>query len=202
MTYKFTMDFSIDGSTQKNITHILSTRGLPKSVLEIGVFEGKTTFWTAETLDRFYHDYTYYAIDPHSTSSDIDWIELTDVKSNFLHNLQSYGGDSIRYVNKTSTQALAEFIWSNTVFDFIYVDGDHRASQVLTDLSLSWECLSVGGVILCDDATDWKFTDRNGVSSAQMSPRMAIETFIMCNWDRLQIVKLPDSSQTAFVKIA
>lgn len=202
MTYKFTMDFSIDGSTQKNITHILTKLGLPKTILEIGVFEGKTTFWMADTLDRFYYDYTYYAVDPHSTSSDIDWIELTDVKNNFIHNLQSYSGDTVRYINKTSTQALAGFIWSNILFDFIYVDGDHRASQVLTDLSLSWECLSVGGVILCDDATDWKFTDSNGVSSAQMSPRMAIEAFIMCNWDKLQIVKLPDSSQTAFVKIA
>ncbi len=202
MTYKFTMDFSIDGSTQKNVTHIITKLGLPKSILEIGVFEGKTTFWIAETLDRFYHDYTYYAVDPHSTSSDIDWVELTDVKSNFVHNLSSYTGNSVHYVNKTSTQALVDFCTRGVEFDFVYVDGDHRAAQVLADLVLSWECLTVGGVILCDDATDWKFTDTNGSSSAQMSPRMAIETFVMCNWDRLHIIKLPDSSQTAFVKIA
>jgi hypothetical protein len=35
-----------------------------------------------------------------------------------------------------------------------------------------------------------------------MSPRMAIEMFIACNWEKLEPIELPHSGQTAFMKIA
>ena len=201
MKYKFTMNFSADGCTQRNIEYIISRFGLPNSILELGVYEGGTTFWLSEVLDRFSHDYVYYAVDPHFGSVDLGDADFNSVKANFLSNLKTYGKDTVKYLPVTSTEALVQFKTSGTYFDLVYVDGDHRASQVLTDLVLSWECIRPGGVILCDDATEWKFTDSNQSSPAQMSPRMAIETFIMCNWDRLNIIKLPDSAQTAFVKM-
>jgi predicted O-methyltransferase YrrM len=195
------MNFSADGCTQRNIEHIISILGLPKVILELGVYEGNTTFWMAELLNRFFHEYTYYAVDPHEGSVDLSSADFNIIRDNFVYNLNAYGKDNIKYLSTTSTDALIQFKNAGTYFDLVYVDGDHRASQVLTDLVLSWECIRPGGVILCDDANDWKFTDSNNSSPAQMSPRMAIETFIMCNWDRLKIIKLPDSAQTAFIKV-
>lgn len=201
MTYKYTMNFSADGCTQRNIEHIISRFGLPNTILELGVYEGNTTFWMAELLNRFSHKYSYYAVDPHEGSTDLSSADFNTIRDNFRHNLSAYGRDNVQYLPTTSTEALISFKTAGTYFDLVYVDGDHRAAQVLTDLVLSWECVRPGGVILCDDATEWKFTDSNNSSPAQMSPRMAIETFIMCNWDRLSIIKLPDSAQTAFIKV-
>lgn len=82
----------------------------------------------------------------------------------------------------------------------IYIDGDHRASQVLIDIVLSWQLLNIGGMILCDDSTDWKYEDEKGYAPAQMSPRMAIESFINCNWDKIKVIRMPNASQTAFIK--
>lgn len=201
MTYKFTTDFSYCSGTRTNIAYIIEKFGLPSSILEIGVYEGHTTFWLAELLDKFNYEYSYFAVDPHEGSRDLTDVDFEVIRSNFVHNLKEYNSSNVKYIKKYSSTAIVDLAYDNVKFDFIYVDGDHRASQVLTDLVLSWECTRPGGVILCDDATEWKFTDANNSSPAQMSPRMAIETFIMCNWDRLSIIKLPDSAQTAFIRV-
>lgn len=201
MTYRFSINFSADGYSRRNIEHILSKCGLPRTIVEIGIFEGNTTFWLADALTRFGHAFTMYAIDPHEGSEDLADTDFNLIHNNFVHNLSTYSGTGVTYLRDYSTSALTSLISSGFKADFVYVDGDHRASQVLTDLVLSWELLDIGGVILCDDATDWKYTDPNGTSAAQLSPRMAIEVFIQCNWHKLEIIRLPDSSQTAFRKL-
>jgi hypothetical protein len=45
------------------------------------------------------------------------------------------------------------------------------------------------------------FEDSNGFAAPHMSPRMAVESFLQCNWNKIKIVKLPNSSQTALLKI-
>lgn len=45
------------------------------------------------------------------------------------------------------------------------------------------------------------YKDSNGTQSAQMSPRLAVETFIQCNWHKLNVLSIPDGAQTAFIKI-
>ena len=109
---------------------------------------------------------------------------------------------NITYIPKHSTDGLIELINDNVQAELIYIDGDHKASEVLADLVLSWKLLRVGGVILCDDTTTWRYTDKNGTQSAQMSVRMAVEMFIQCNWQKLNILSLPDGTPTAFIKTA
>lgn len=201
MSYKFTVNFSANGCTYRNIEHILTRFGLPDTIVEIGVYEGGTTFWLSDALTRLNHTYKIYAIDPHAGSEDLDTVNFNIIADNFAHNLATHNSKCVEHISEFSTQALVSLLSNDVSADFVYVDGDHRASQVLTDLVLSWELLKVGGVMLCDDATDWKFTDSTGTSAAQLSPRMAIEMFIQCNWHKLEIVHLPDSSQTAFRKL-
>ena len=45
------------------------------------------------------------------------------------------------------------------------------------------------------------YKDKNNTYSAQMSPRMAVEMFMQCNWHKVEILNLPDGSQTAFRKV-
>jgi predicted O-methyltransferase YrrM len=198
--YHFTMDFNRGQGSYINISHLVNTYGVPTNVCEIGIYEGATTFWMCDNLTPHNKNLKIYAIDPHNTSTDLD-VNLTVIKENFEYNLDLNTYNNVKYINKTSEDGLIDLINDKVNCELIYIDGDHRASVVLTDLVLAWKILAVGGVILCDDTTTWKYTDKNGIQSNQMSPRLAVETFIQCNWHKIKILSLPDSTQTAFIKM-
>ena len=184
-----------------NITDLVNTYGVPNTIIEVGVFEGSTTFWMSDTLTPHNKNLLIHAVDPHTGS--IDMLEdFTDVKAAFVHNLSVSTHKNVNYISKPSKVGLMDLINADTKAELIYIDGDHKAAEVLTDLVLAWEILVVGGVILCDDTTTWRYADKNGTMSAQMSPRMAVEMFIQCNWHKLKILALPDGSQTAIMKVS
>jgi predicted O-methyltransferase YrrM len=196
--YRLTWDMT--PQTMVNIDSIIKTNGVPNIIVEVGAYEGHTTFTMSDSYTKFNPDLVIYTIDPHVNS-----VEIPDypkyLYDNFMFNLQECKQKNVKYIRKYSEDALIELIVQGITPEFIYIDGDHQASTVLTDLTLSFKMIKTGGIILCDDATDWKYTDKNGTASVQMSPRLAIETFIACNWHKLEIIKLPNMGQTAFRKI-
>lgn len=195
------MDFSSGGhGAIENISHLINTFGVPNSIIEIGVFEGNTTFWMADCLTPLNPNLKIYAVDPHVGSNDMSEDPIT-IQENFAHNLNECTQKNVEYIRKHSEYGLIDLINRDVKAELIYIDGDHRAAGVLSDLVLAWKLLVHGGVLLCDDATIWKYVDKNGTSSSQMSPRMAIEMFIQCYWDQIEIIRMPDSWQTAIKKI-
>ena len=194
------MDFNCGAGSFQNISHLVSTYGVPNTIVEVGVFEGATTFWISDRLTLHNPNLKIYAVDPHVGSNDMGQ-NFTIVKQTFLNNLSLNKNNNVTYIEKHSVNGLIDLINNNVKAELIYIDGDHKASEVLTDLVLAWQILQVGGVILCDDTTTWRYTDKNGTESAQMSVRMAVEMFIQCNWHKLKILSMPDGSQTAFMKI-
>ena len=199
--YKISMDFNCGQGAMTNIAYFIKNYGVPNTYIEVGVFEGNTTFWVADQLSHYNKELKIYAVDPHVGSNDMSE-DFNVIKENFLYNLAECKHKNITYIPKHSTDGLIELINDNVQAELIYIDGDHKASEVLADLVLSWKLLLVGGVILCDDTTTWRYTDKNGTQSAQMSVRMAVEMFIQCNWHKLNILSLPDGTQTAFIKTA
>lgn len=198
-SYRLSVDFNCAGGSFTNISYLINLYGIPRTICEIGVYEGSTTFWMADNISPHNNNLAIYAIDPHDTSADLT-VDLKGVKDNFVYNLTQNSYKNVEYINKPSEDGLIDLINRDVKCDLIYIDGDHRASGVLTDLVLAWKVLNVGGVILCDDTTTWKFVDKNKTASNQMSPRLAVETFIQCNWHKLSILSLPDGTQTAFIK--
>lgn len=202
MTYRFTINFHGDNRTINNMNSIFNLFGCPNTIIEVGVYEGYTTFWMSDFLTEHNKDIKIYAVDPHIGSSDLPEadFDFNKIKSNFRHNLESNENKNVEYICKYSTDGLTDLINQGIKADLIYIDGDHKAGEVLTDLVLSWKLLNVGGVIICDDSTSWRFIDANGACSPHMSPRLAIESFISCYWDRLKPLDLPSPGQTAFIK--
>ena len=198
--YKFTMDFNYDGGAKQNITEIINKFGLPNTYIEVGVFEGGTTFWLSDSITPHNKNFKLYTIDPHDVSDDMSE-NLKDIKNNFMHNLNQNKFKNITHIPKYSDDGLIDLINQNVKAELIYIDGDHTASVVMSDLVLAFRLLVRGGVILCDDSVDWKFKDNNNFSAAQLSPRMAVESFIQCNWHKLQPLRLSYGSQTAFIKL-
>lgn len=195
------MDFNCGRGAVTNIAHFINSHGIPNTIIEIGVFEGSTTFWLADQLTPHNPNLKIYAVDPHVGSNDMTE-DFNEVQKNFVHNLNECQYKNVTYLQKHSQDGLIDLINQQVKAELIYIDGDHKASEVLTDLVLSWKLLHVGGIMLCDDTTTWRYTDKNGTESAQMSVRMAVEMFIQCNWHKLRILSLPDGTQTAFMKIA
>lgn len=199
--YRFTMDFNCGKGAIENIFSLIKQYGVPNTFIEIGIFEGSTLFTVNDQCAPINNKFKIYAIDPHVGSNDMTE-DFNEVHNNFLYNLDVCKFKNVEYVQKYSKDGLLDLINKNVKAQLIYIDGDHKAGEVLTDLVLSWQLLDIGGVILCDDTTTWKFKDKNGTCSAQMSPRLAVESFIQCNWHKLNILNLPDGSQTAFMKVA
>lgn len=184
-----------------NIAFIINKFGIPTTTIEIGIYYGLTTLWLAEKLSPLNPNFKHYCIDPFT--QDIAFGEdLTDVHNDFLYNLQACEAkENIVFINKSSYEGLIDLKNKNIIPQFVYIDGDHKASSVLTDLVFSFNLLPSGGVILCDDALDWRHVDTNGSVDPHMCPRMAVETFLMCNWSSVRPLRLPCDSQKAFVKI-
>ena len=194
------MDFNYSGGAKVNILDVIQKFGVPNTFIEVGVFEGGTTFWFSDEFSKFNENLKIYAIDPHIGSNDMSEDPI-DVHANFVHNLEEHEAKNVNYIRSHSEHGLMDLIVDGVKAEMIYIDGDHRAPEVLTDLVLAYKLLVPGGVIICDDCVDWQFKDENGNTPLQMSPRLAVENFIQCYWDRIKPLALPNSGQTAFIKI-
>jgi cephalosporin hydroxylase len=188
---------------QGSVETIVDKIGVPQTVIEVGVFYGHFTFNMVESTALNNSSYKHYAIDPYGYSYDLENADIKKAYEAFTHNLAICPYNSqIEFMRQTSTDALLTLLYRKIKADLIYIDGDHRASGVLKDLVFSWELLRVGGAILCDDSQTWVYTDKNKEKPLQMSPKMAVDAFIHCNWDKLEPIILPNGYQTAFIKRA
>lgn len=197
------MDFNFGnglGGAKRNIVQLINTYGIPNTIVEVGIFEGGTTFWMNDELAPLNKELKIYAIDPHVGSVDMNE-DFNMVHENFTYNMNVCPNNHITYLQKHSSDGLIDLINMGVEAELVYIDGDHRANQVLADLVLSWKLLKTGGVILCDDTTVWKYDDGSNTFPAQMSVRMAVEFFIQCHWHEIDIIPLENPIQTAFMKV-
>jgi len=197
--YISTVDMGRERS-RTNLSFLFQKFGLPNTMIEIGCFEGITTCWIADTAKIHNEDFKIYAIDPHTTLNDNDSFDFAKIKRTFEYNKSICAGNIV-YINKYSHEGLVDLIHQGEKAELIFVDGDHTAAAALEDMILSWRLLPVGGVMLCDDSIGWKLVDAHGSAPVQLSPRMGIEMFIQANWHKIELIHLPDSFQTAFIKL-
>lgn len=195
--------FQFHNCIEDNIKTIIKEAGIPNTVVELGIFQGYFTLNMTGMIAPNNPGYKHYAIDPFSSSHDLAQSDIDNAHSVFKNNLEQFPyKNNIEFMRTTSWKGLFELLKNNVQADLVYIDGDHRASYVLDDLVLSYKLVKVGGVILCDDSVSWVHTDKNREKQLQMSPRLAVDNFIQCYWDRIEILNLPNNWQTAFIKRA
>lgn len=186
---------------KSSIDCIIEKIGIPKTVIELGAYQGYFTFNMTHLCAPQQPDYHHYAIDPYGASQDLDADMISQAYDCFIHNLKcSPHNNHITHLMKPSWDGMLELIGRGVKADLIYVDGDHRAGSVLEDMVLSFRLLNVGGVMLCDDSVTWCYTDKNKEKPLQYSPRLAVDSFIQCNWGKIEPIILPNGYQTAFIK--
>jgi len=111
--------------------------------MEIGVCEGWTTTKLLDDILTGNNCYIY-CIDPDPTPL-------------FYKNMEKHVNKYL-LVKEESINILPKLLNLKTLFDLIYIDGDHNAKAVLEDMVLSWRLLKIGGIMLVDDY-ELKITD-------------------------------------------
>lgn len=115
--------------------------------LEIGCFEGRATCWMLQNgLERDGYITCIDTFKPY-------WYTGGDLLEKFQTNVREVKKPNqvVSTVQMDSYQGLSMLIQQKQVFDFIYIDGDHSPSGVLTDACMAWGLLRKGGVMLFDD---------------------------------------------------
>jgi predicted O-methyltransferase YrrM len=128
--------------------------------LEIGCFEGRSSIWFLERI----------ANGEGSTMECVD--VFTDaIEERFDHNISVSGYGDRMTKHKGYSQDVLRTL-DLEAYDFIYIDGCHLASCVLSDAVLSWDLVKPGGMIVFDDYL-W-----NLEKSAPERPKVAIDAFL------------------------
>jgi predicted O-methyltransferase YrrM len=175
----FTQDwFSRNIPTWEWIFAQLHDPSKPFRILEIGVFEGRSTCWLLNNHCKQEND-ELTVIDTFEGGVENKELNLSTLKEVFERNISSCDSKCLVNVRQGfSIHELSKLIalkGDHPGYDFIFVDGSHQAPDVLSDCILAFELLKKGGVMVCDDYL-WSM-ERQGAEDPINSPKIAIDAF-------------------------
>ena len=152
----------------------------PTRILEIGSYEGRSACFLIEEIAAE-RPLELVCIDLWRWS-DESAEDSAVVESRFDRNIEQ-AINSVRNscgflkVKSRSSLAMANLLIDGKegYFDLVYVDGSHRAPDVLSDLVMAYQLCRVGGCIICDD---YLWADaRWGGEDVLNRPKIAIDAF-------------------------
>jgi predicted nuclease with TOPRIM domain len=170
-----------------------------KKVLEIGSYEGRSAVWLVEHAFKPDHGGERYCVDTWFGSIEHDKAQMPKVEKRFDRNIakarRGLAKVKVHKVKGNSTASLMKLLAGGHggSFDFIYVDGSHQPSDVLSDLVLSRELCRVGGIIACDDYL-W--------GNPLHGPKIAIDAFANCFFGKVEPIPGLQLYQLYFRKLA
>lgn len=201
--YTFTEDWSLPAIENSN--YLFDKFSSPLKVLEIGTYEGYYSLWVTDKIGHK-EKFELHTIDPFDGSNyGIEQPVFDKIEKSWKDNLSKCPHkNKIVFHKDRSFKILNALNIVDKKFDFIYIDGYHKAYNVLEELVLSYNLLNDGGIILIDDATLWKYSfDYKLVDISDdigLSPRMAVDSFIHVNWARIDVLNIPNNIQVAIRK--
>jgi predicted O-methyltransferase YrrM len=198
---EFTRDFT--HNRIKNWEILLSEfMGKPDlRFLEIGTFEGRSAIWFLENIltslssrltiiDPFMMiwEHKFAGMNPLWNDKNV----VNEVKKRFYNNIKPYR-EKVSIMESLSYQGLVE-LNERCVdpFDFIYIDGSHKASDCLADMVLSLPLLKQGGIMLMDDYLWGKQLPEH------FTPHPAIDAFMSIY--REEVIVISKGTQVALRK--
>lgn len=169
---------------------LLEREGL--RILEIGSWEGLSCRFLLDSLPGSVITCidTWSGSDEHGDGSAVGGGVTAGIEARFDHNTHGYEDRVVKW--KGTSQSYFAARAPRECFDLVYVDGSHRADDVLVDALLGFEALAVGGVMVFDDYL-WKHYPR-----ARDNPGAAINAFLRLKRDSYAL--LHAGSQVAIAK--
>jgi hypothetical protein len=180
--FEFTHDW-FSGNIPIWKRHLRHLQGQPGvRMLEIGVFEGRSTVWLLQNLLTG-PEARLDCIDTFAGGSEhhAQGIDMGSVERRFDTNIRRAGGESrVMKLRGASRQVLRTL--DLEAYDAIYVDGSHQAPDVLEDAILAFHCLKHGGILIFDDyGWQWEWPEL-------WSPRLGIDAFLYVYRERLELL--------------
>ena len=152
--------------------------------LEIGAYEGRSTVWTLEHMLDDMGEITVIDTWEGSDEHKIGGDDMQSVEGRFLYNIalarEKYPRRYVDVCKGESSQILRRM--ADKQFDFIYIDGSHRAKDVMTDACMVWPLLCKGGVLVFDDYM-W-----GNPSDVLNRPKLAIDMFTTLFGEELNFI--------------
>lgn len=172
-SYEFTSDWFTPKVKifEKYLGHLSDEANL--NFLEIGSYEGRSACWL---LDNILTDPSSYltCVDPFWTNTELAFDE------NVLRTGRKHQVTKIKGCSDPSLLSLQP-----ESFDFIYVDGDHKAPGVLFDVTVSFALLKPGGLMMLDDYL-WKTSDP--AIGPLNKPKISIDAFINIYSEHIELM--------------
>lgn len=140
--------------------------------LEIGCFEGRATVWLMEhILTGSNNSMTVIDTFEGSVEHKDRALDVSKMMENFKENVKPFEEKIEIDIHQGMSQDELT-IFEECTFNFIYVDGSHRAPDVLTDAVMAFRTLRGGGLMIFDDYGWAKYKDE------RMNPKIAIDAFL------------------------
>ena len=159
----------------------LADKGRILNFLEIGCYEGRASVWLMENTGS-----KLTVIDTFLGSKEHDSQFEKTLLARFRENIYPYK-DRVEVLKGTSSDQLKSIKFSHLpmteLFDFIYVDGSHQASDVLEDAILAFPLLKENGIMIFDD-----FTWGQGMSPYDV-PATGINAFLFVYANQLRTLE-------------
>jgi len=155
---------------------LASFKGKPNvRYLEVGLFEGRSLFWVLE----------YVLTDPSCRAYGIEpWYPEDGLLYKNVHLSDDF--DRITVLKGFSQIELPKLEVDS--FDIIYIDGDHKASAVLSDAVQCWPLLRKGGVMIFDDYR-WAMGEHSDlIHPLKERPQSSIGAFLIAYEDHIDVV--------------
>ena len=166
---------------------------VPRTAIEIGSYEGRSALWTLENLLQH----------PQSRLHCVDTFHDREKPDSYWRRfeaniLRSRHAGKVSVSVSASLPFLTRFVASGNKADFIYLDGSHRAADVLEDLVLAFHAARAGGIIICDD-----YLKGAPVGDLTLgSPKIAVDAFTTIYRDRIDMPWGQPLYQMAMIKTA
>lgn len=141
--------------------------------LEIGSFEGMSTLWLLENIltDA---SCKITCVDTFVGNEEKYWkgVDTNTISQTFNNNISKYK-EKVTVLKGKSQEQLRKDEFRYPIYDFMYIDGSHRAPDTLEDIILSFRLLKPLGIMIIDDY-QWDFP----VSDDIEHPKIAIDAFL------------------------
>jgi predicted O-methyltransferase YrrM len=144
------------------------------NILEVGSYEGMSACWWLQNV-----------LSDHGSIVCVDPFALYEgQRERFESNTKAAIGRNqvLSVYQMKSYNGLAQLITRQQEYDFIYIDGHHKASVVFADAAMALGMLRQGGIMLFDD---YEWVSKPG---ALNQPKIAVNAFLDVHADQLDVV--------------
>lgn len=166
--------------------------------LEVGSFEGRSAVWF---IDNYMHHPSskFISVDTWKGGEEVERTKLPFdfkvIEQNFQHNIASCSYPLKIEIHKgDSVDRLLSLAKRPGWLTCAYIDGSHRARDVLWDMMLTYRCLKQGGVMILDD-----YNNVMATNNEMLRVKPAVDFFVKLYEDDINFGKTK-SGQAYIIK--